>query len=57
VNQKAEIESPKPEEIGGKIPASDFRLPISVFGILNITDDSFSDAGRYLDPEAALAHA
>ena len=57
MNQKAEIGSPKPEEIGGKIPASDFRLPISVFGILNITDDSFSDAGRYLEPEAALAHA
>jgi dihydropteroate synthase type 2 len=57
VNQKAEIGSRKPEEIGRKIPASDVRLPISVFGILNITDDSFSDAGRYLEPEAALAHA
>ena len=28
-----------------------------IFGILNITEDSFSDAGRFLDPEAALAHA
>ncbi len=28
-----------------------------IFGILNITADSFSDGGRYLDPEAALAHA
>lgn len=28
-----------------------------IFGILNITGDSFSDGGRYLDPEAALAHA
>ena len=28
-----------------------------IFGILNITEDSFSDGGRYLDPEAALAHA
>ncbi len=27
------------------------------FGILNITEDSFSDGGRYLEPEAALAHA
>lgn len=26
-------------------------------GILNITPDSFSDGGRYLDPEAALKHA
>ena len=28
-----------------------------IFGILNITGDSFSDAGKYLEPEAALAHA
>ena len=28
-----------------------------IFGILNITDDSFSDAGRYLDPKAAREHA
>jgi dihydropteroate synthase type 2 len=28
-----------------------------VFGILNITEDSFSDGGRFLAPEAALAHA
>jgi dihydropteroate synthase len=26
-------------------------------GIVNITGDSFSDGGRYLDPAAALAHA
>jgi dihydropteroate synthase type 2 len=29
----------------------------SIFGILNITEDSFSDGARFLDPEAALAHA
>lgn len=28
-----------------------------VVGILNVTPDSFSDGGRYLDPAAALAHA
>jgi dihydropteroate synthase type 2 len=28
-----------------------------VVGIVNITEDSFSDGGRYLDPAAALAHA
>jgi dihydropteroate synthase type 2 len=28
-----------------------------IFGILNITADSFSDGGRYLDPAAAIAHA
>jgi dihydropteroate synthase type 2 len=28
-----------------------------VVGIVNITEDSFSDGGRYLDPAAALTHA
>jgi hypothetical protein len=28
-----------------------------IAGIVNITADSFSDGGRYLDPAAALAHA
>jgi dihydropteroate synthase type 2 len=30
---------------------------VRIFGILNITPDSFSDGGRFLEPEAALAHA
>jgi dihydropteroate synthase len=34
----------------------DLSRPV-VMGILNITADSFSDGGRYLDREAALAHA
>jgi dihydropteroate synthase type 2 len=34
----------------------DSKLPRLV-GILNITQDSFSDGGRYLDPESALARA
>ncbi len=29
----------------------------AILGILNITDDSFSDGGKYLEPAAALAHA
>ena len=28
---------------------------MSVMGVLNVTADSFSDGGRYLDPEAAVA--
>lgn len=28
-----------------------------IFGILNLTEDSFSDGGRYLDPAAAIAKA
>src|SRR5262245_38145967 len=26
-------------------------------GVVNVTPDSFSDGGRYLDPKAAVAHA
>jgi dihydropteroate synthase len=29
----------------------------TILGILNVTRDSFSDGGRYLDPEQAVAHA
>ncbi len=31
-------------------------LPVQVMGVVNVTDDSFSDGGRYLDPERAVAH-
>ncbi len=37
-----------------------FRLALErplVMGIVNVTPDSFSDGGRYLDPRAAVAHA
>ncbi len=30
--------------------------PNLVMGIVNVTPDSFSDGGRFLDPEAAIAH-
>lgn len=32
------------------------RRRAAVMGIVNVTPDSFSDGGRYLAPEAALAH-
>ncbi|HWD08894.1 MAG TPA: dihydropteroate synthase [Actinomycetota bacterium] len=39
----------------------DRLLPVGprtlVMGILNVTPDSFSDGGRYLDPEEAVKHA
>lgn len=31
-------------------------LPPLVMGVVNVTPDSFSDGGTYLDPEAAVAH-
>ena len=39
---------------GGRVISLD--RPV-VFGIVNVTPDSFSDGGRFLAPEAALAHA
>jgi dihydropteroate synthase len=38
---------------GPLLPAGNPRI----VGIVNITTDSFSDGGRYLDPAAAVAHA
>lgn len=35
-------------------PAPDLPPP-QIMGILNVTPDSFSDGGRYLDPDAAVA--
>jgi dihydropteroate synthase len=34
-----------------------FPRPALVMGIVNVTPDSFSDGGQYLDPSAAVAHA
>ncbi len=31
-------------------------LPYTLMGIVNVTPDSFSDGGEFLDPDAALAH-
>lgn len=31
-------------------------MTVSILGILNITEDSFSDGARYLAPDAAIAH-
>ena len=32
------------------------RPGVAVMGIVNVTPDSFSDGGRFLDPDAAVAH-
>ncbi len=34
-----------------------FPRPAIVMGIVNVTPDSFSDGGQYLEPETAIAHA
>jgi dihydropteroate synthase len=33
-----------------------FPRPALIMGVLNVTPDSFSDGGRFLDPEVAVAH-
>ena len=37
-------------------PMSDAEAPFTIMGVVNVTPDSFSDGGLYLDPEAAIAH-
>jgi dihydropteroate synthase len=32
-------------------------MPFRVMGVVNVTPDSFSDGGQFLDPAAAVAHA
>ncbi|HYB99395.1 MAG TPA: dihydropteroate synthase [Candidatus Limnocylindrales bacterium] len=32
-------------------------MSVTIFGIVNLTEDSFSDGGRFLQPEAAIDHA
>src|ERR1044071_7803321 len=34
-----------------------FPRPMMIMGVVNVTPDSFSDGGRFLDPSAAVAHA
>jgi dihydropteroate synthase len=34
-----------------------FPRPALVMGVVNVTPDSFSDGGKYLEPEAAVDHA
>ena len=41
--------------LGGQLlPLAD---RVHIMGVLNVTPDSFSDGGRYVDPDAAVAHA
>lgn len=37
------------------VVSSELAAPVAIMGVLNVTPDSFSDGGRYLDPERAVA--
>ena len=43
------VRLPTPDRVDGVRPL--------VMGVLNVTPDSFSDGGRFLDPDRAVAHA
>ena len=32
------------------------RVPMLVMGVVNVTPDSFSDGGKWFDPDAAITH-
>jgi dihydropteroate synthase len=63
----AETPAPLPASIAALPPAAfrfragsadyDLTRRALVVGVVNVTPDSFSDGGRWLDPDAALAHA
>src|ERR1019366_5231619 len=43
-----------------RLQCGPFRLSLHrplIMGVVNVTPDSFSDGGRFLDPAAAIAHA
>ncbi len=50
------MSAPKP---ASRLALTDLISPhrATVMGVLNLTPDSFSDGGRFVDPEVAIAHA
>ena len=45
--------------LSGVLRCGGFLLPLDrplVMGVVNVTPDSFSDGGKFLDPQAAIAH-
>jgi dihydropteroate synthase len=49
--------SPLPDAGEGLLTRLLAKRQPAVMGVLNVTPDSFSDGGRYLDPPVAIAHA
>jgi len=46
--------------LGGVLRCGGFLLPLDrplLMGVVNVTPDSFSDGGEFLEPKAAIAHA
>jgi len=53
---RAEAWPPWPFSADAVDPGHASWRPVSIMGVVNVTPDSFSDGGRYRDPEAAIAH-
>ena len=52
--------APETARLGGVLRCGGFLLPLDrplLMGVVNITPDSFSDGGQFLDANAAVAHA
>jgi dihydropteroate synthase type 2 len=56
VSQKTERRRQGSDEIGEGIRSPSSVFGIQILGILNITEDSFSDGAKYLEPGAAIVH-
>lgn len=44
-------------DVEAQIHPETFLKPATIMGIVNVTPDSFSDGGPYLDPQCAIDHA
>jgi dihydropteroate synthase len=47
------------EDLRGVLRCGEFLLPLDrplLMGVVNVTPDSFSDGGKFLDPQAAISH-
>ncbi len=52
-----DVSVPRPARAGGVLVRLMAKERPLVMGVLNVTPDSFSDGGRFLDPAQAIAHA
>lgn len=55
--QSGGIDHSATDSFGASAQKALARPRCGVWGVVNVTHDSFSDGGRYLDPRGAIAHA
>jgi dihydropteroate synthase len=55
--RRASFSTPRPAQV---LRCGRFSLSLArplIMGVVNVTPDSFSDGGRFVDPATAIAHA